>query len=81
VTVRCGAHRRRRSTRRSAPAALLVSLLALSLLGGCGPDLRGTVSAERLRPVVERDLLVFDVRSLPSEMLDRAGCIRRAGGR
>jgi hypothetical protein len=76
VRIRSGAHRRPRSTRRAAPVALLVSLLALSLLalsllGGCGPDLRGTVSAERLRPVVERDLLVFDVRSLPSEMLDR----------
>jgi hypothetical protein len=48
-------------------AAGAVVLLAL----GCGPNLRGTVGAERLRPVVERDVVRLDEGARTHELLER----------
>lgn len=48
-------------------AALVV--LASSVVG-CAPSLRGTVDHERLRAIVERDVVLFEPASIPEPMLD-----------
>ena len=48
-------------------AALVV--LASSVVG-CAPSLRGTVNHERLRAIVERDVVLFEPTTIPVPLLD-----------
>ena len=58
---------------RHAAAAVLFAFACLVMLAvsSCAPSLRGTVPAERLEPVLERDLVRFDGDELPSALLER----------
>ena len=57
----------------------LVTLLGVGLLvatAGCGPSLRGTASAERVRAVVEREAVAFDVDAPPVALVERLAAHR-----
>ena len=58
---------------RNAAVAVPFALACLVMLAAsaCAPSLRGTVPAERLEPVLERDLVRFDDDELPPALLER----------
>ena len=68
VVAVANAHRSRSPWRLG--AVLLTCLVALAA-SACGPSLRGTVSAERLQGVLERDLVRLDDDELPASLLER----------
>jgi hypothetical protein len=49
---------------------VLLALLTIVALSGCGPSLRGTVDTDDLRAIVERDIVRFD-DGLPEPMIER----------
>jgi hypothetical protein len=56
------------------PTRVTTTLAALVVLAssvvGCAPSLRGTVDHERLRVIVERDVVLFEPTTIPEPMLD-----------
>jgi hypothetical protein len=56
------------------PTRVMPTLAALVVLAssvvGCAPSLRGTVNHERLRAIVERDVVHFEPTIIPEPMLD-----------
>lgn len=61
----------RRTPMGPAWVAVVVAVVLGSLVAGCGPSLRGTVGAERLRAVLERDLLLLDEQAQTPELIER----------